>query len=220
MPQITDYATLGEVRELMPDIGTDAAFDALIPKIITRVSRIMDRKTKRSFGNSGAGTVRLFDGPEIDWTKRYDSLLGTESTALFPGDVAAITQIRVKAGGTNDPNWYVVPAGDYFLQPADRDEEAPAEWIELSDAPSGSISRWPTGFRVIEITGTFGWAAIPATIKSICLETTIRFYKSRGSGFSDAAVGVEGLGSDAIFTRAFSQSAWVTLGTYKRRLIA
>src|SRR5438270_848910 len=100
---MADYLTLAEVKaQSLLDLGTD--YDAIIPIYITRASRMIDRATKRSYGfGLSAGVVNTFDG--------------TDTKYLDVPDLSAVTQLRVKVGGTLGV-WTVCPSTDFFLEPA------------------------------------------------------------------------------------------------------
>lgn len=163
----TDYLTLAEVKDQLIDKGTED--DPWIGRLITRASRKIDGLTGRFFYISSAVT-RLFDG--------------SGQRSIVVPDLVSVSLLRVKIGGTAGA-FTTIPSTQFFLQPADRRPDRPATALELSDM-STAAWHFDPGFRTVEVTGDWGWAAIPDDIKEVCMEMVVRSFRNRASGDSDA----------------------------------
>lgn len=90
---------------------------------------------------------------------------GTGSSLLHVhGGIVSVTQIRVRQSRTS--SWVTLAATDYDLETWAADDgnqtvaaTFPYDHIRMSGA--GAYMRWPKGHRLIEITGVFGWPAVP-----------------------------------------------------------
>jgi hypothetical protein len=85
----------------------------------------------------------------------------------------------------------------------------------LSDV--GSSTFYP-GFANVRLTGTFGWAAIPADISAIALTLAVSAARERGAGGGDSVT--IGIGGERTFERALSYKDRMTLEKYRLLLVA
>lgn len=176
-----DYATLAQIKARLGDVGSDS--DPLLTELAGDASRLIDRFTGRRFDVDAVDVVRLMDGRGSD--------------VLFTPDLASLTAVRVRSG--KQQAWRTVPVADVLLQPADRRSEWPALWIEIADEPSGTEAVFPKGDRTVELTGKFGWAAVPSDVKTACIDIAINLFRARGSGVDPSGIDLVG---QAPFARA------------------
>ena len=155
------YATTAQVKAYLPDLGTD--HDTVLGDIAERASRIIDRFTGRRFDT--VVEARLFEG--------------TGTNRIFVSDLVSVSLIRVKQDGTIGITWTTVPASNYFLGPPRR-SEWPAQLVDVGI--TSTVSGFPLGYRTVEITGTWGWAAVPKDIEEATIELAVQMWRSRGSG--------------------------------------
>lgn len=174
-----DYTTLPKVKDRLVDLQGDTTYDVILGDYITSCSREVDRITG-SFFDLQIGIVRQFDGD------------GSRTILLPSPGFNAVTQLRVKVGGTAG-TFTVVASSDYFLEPGTRRAGYPAQWLELSDAPSGSVIIFDAGKRTVEVTGDQGWAMTPPEISQVVLNEVVQAWRERG-GNRDASGDVSGFG--------------------------
>ena len=189
---MAEYITLPEVKEALPDLGTDA--DSLLGKLIVQASARVDAFTQRSFGLTTA-------------TKTFNA---TDYPRLFVPDLVSVTTLTAKPGTTSAA--VTVPSTDFFLGPAGRRPGWPAQWIDLSDIPLGSIYSYSYGYNTVSITGVWGWPSVPDDIRNVTLEMVVRMWKARASGFSDEGLGDIGGGQTSRYMTWEQRS---TLENYK-----
>lgn len=169
---MSSYATLAELKEHLPDLGDGQ--DALLQKFLDRAEADIERECQRVFTSSAA--TRLFDG--------------SGSNRLMVPDLVSVTTLRVKS--STGAAFVNVAAADYFLEPAIREPGWPAQWIEISDVPSGGVRAFGRGKRTAEVTGSWGFAAVPLVIKEVAIELGIRLFRLKGRGGSDEGGGEVG----------------------------
>ncbi len=158
---MASYASTAQVKAYLPDLGTD--HDAVLGDIAERASRIIDRFTGRRFDT--VVEARLFEG--------------TGTNRIFVSDLVSVSLVRVKQDGTVGTTWTTVPSTNYFLGPPRRGEW-PAQLVDVGI--TSTVSGFPLGYRTVEITGTWGWAAVPKDIEEATIELAVQMWRSRGSG--------------------------------------
>lgn len=173
-----DYTDIAELKTYIDQLAGTVAYDGILGTLITRVSRQIDAYCGRRFYVPASDETYLLDG---SGTRR-----------LFFELAAAPTTVRVR-NSMQDP-WRVVPVADVLLQPADRRAGWPSEWIEITETPSGAEARFPRGLRTVEIVGRRGFTVTPDEVKQAAVEMTVRAWRARDQGFSDA-IGVDELGT-------------------------
>lgn len=193
-----DYTTKEELKEYLEQLAGTTAHDTLLDKLCTRVSRTIDSYTGRRFYVPAANETYLLDGR------------GTRT--LFFDLAAAPTSVRVRSGMQDA--WRTVPVADVLLQPDGRRDGWPAEWVEITEDPSGSESVFPKGSRTVEIVGKRGFATTPAEIGQFAVELAVRAWRARSQGFGDV-IGVDELGTVAI-ARAMPALVRMGLDHYRR----
>lgn len=168
-----DYITLANFKaRYLPDKGTED--DAALSAWITIASRVVDEITQRASWDQRSAVTRVLDGSGI--------------RDLFLSDtVVSLTQVRVR--DDQQGAWRVVTLADVLLEPADRRPNEPARWLRITDSPAGSEVKWPKGSRTVELTGSFGYAAVPSFIEEATAEIVVALYRARGSGIEDQGVG-------------------------------
>lgn len=197
-----DYTTKDEIKEYIEQLAGTTTYDTLLDKICTRVSRAIDSYTGRRFYVPAADETYLRDG--------------TGSRVLFFDLAAAPTSVRVR-NGMQDA-WRTVPVADVLLQPDDRRDGWPAEWIEITEDPSGSEPVFPKGSRTVEIVGKRGFTTTPVEISQYAVELAVRAWRARSQGFGDV-IGVDELGTVQI-ARAMPALVRMGLDHYRRPRIA
>lgn len=155
-----DLTTVAKFRSFMQhDTGVAADNDDEVQNLITRASRAMmdfaGREWKSEAVGSTARTFLLHDGP--------DRVL-----PLTPYDVRSVTQLRFDTDTsspttvTDATNWRLLPIPSRY---------GVYNWLYL---PNHSGTR---AGRVVEVTGTWGWASVPYDVEQACLETVEHWLK-------------------------------------------
>lgn len=156
---VTDaYATAATYRDIF-----DKSVNAEDPEILTdltALSRYLDREMGRFFTKDAAPVARTFM-PEGNWR------------TLWVDDLVSVTTIKLddNADGTAET---ALAAGDYVLTPRNAalgSEARPYTAVEMTN--TGTRLYFP-GHRVVEITGVWGWPAVPDAIaRATCHLTAI-----------------------------------------------
>lgn len=157
------YASLAELKTLLGFAGT--AHDADLERAIESASRQLDDWTGRRFYADGSATANYYTAEYAD--------------TLLVDDISTTTALVVKTtttAGTWGQTWTINDwTGSYgfTVEP----EDAPYQRLH---ALSGS---WPDGYRAVEVTATWGYAAVPTQIKQACLLLAVRLYKRKDAPF-------------------------------------
>lgn len=152
--------------QLITRLGLDPATDEdLLEEYIESAEAAIDGETGRRFDS-------------VTETRQFD--ITEPGEYLSVGDLVSVTAVGV-ADATGSA-FTTLTAGDYFLGPSVRQAGHPYRWINLSNIGSYSYA---SGYRTVEITGMWGWAAVPADIKQLVASVVARTYQqSRGGGVS------------------------------------
>jgi hypothetical protein len=173
------YATIPELKAWV-ELG-DTVDDVVMQGVLDSVSRWVDQYCDRHFwrdGGTGTEVARTFAACR-SWRVNIDDLV--------PGTITTL-KTDASGDGTFETTW---SASDYQLLPANRPNGEPFNAVE---AVAGRLfpGRSTSGSRGnrIEITGIWGWTAVPAPVKQACLEMAARELKRRFSpegvsGFGD-----------------------------------
>lgn len=170
-----DYLTASEFKAASA-IG-DTVDDAEISLAISAASRAIDAFTGRQFGNVSSAVPRYY-------ASYYDANRRTYITVI--DDLQTTTSLVVKTnnevGGTYD-NTLVLDT-DFVLRPINAAADG-RPWTMI-EGVSGSAYTLPGRAGGIEITGKWGWTAVPAQVKQACLLQALRLFKDRTAPFGVA----------------------------------
>lgn len=202
---MADYCTRTNVTDFLKDSAqvTSGDYNTIIDTLITRVSKFIDSETQRPHGfGVTASLAKTFDGDG--------------GTRLHVPDLVTLTQVRVKLDGTSGTTWTTGTIGEFFLRPKSWTAQGwPALWVDISDQASGSVTYFPKGYDTVELTGTWGWAAVPKDIEQVCVNLTVRLFRARGTGMSDQ-VGVSLDPTDQItISKLVTPTDWRVLNHYR-----
>lgn len=164
------YATQAELKAWLGI--TDTADDTKIDDALTAASRWIDGYCNRRFWKDTTDTVRTYQAECRD--------------RLDVDDLVSITALKTDTGGdgTFETTW---AASDYQLTVAGWNTAAYPETVPYDlvfavgsyDFPISWSSR--TRGNRVEITGIFGWPAVPADVKQACLIQSSRLFQRRQS---------------------------------------
>lgn len=168
---------------------TGTGSDTELSVWLDAASRFIDDYCGRTFGVSEVGV----------WIYRADY-----AGRLRIEDASAITLVESSRDRTT---WRDITA-DVILWPYNG---PPYTGIDLSLSP-WAIPTW------LRITGTFGYATVPETVKAACLRMAGALYRQAEAGFSEAIATGE-LGTVTI-TRATDRTTLMMLTPYRRLVLA
>jgi len=162
------YCTLAGFKEW---VGlTDNVDDATIDRAIVAASRGIDNFCRTQFWQTASGVTRVFDTADY-WRVRV-------------GDVVAVTQVATDsdADGVFETVW---TAADWQLLPLDTNAHAePEPYTEIRaigtltfPRPAGATSRQ----GLVQVTGTWGWPAIPEPVVQATMLLANRLRKRKSS---------------------------------------
>jgi len=139
---------------------------------------------------------------------------GDGSTLWLPRGIRSLTYLGTAAsdqpdGGTG--TYTEITAGVY-IDPPDH-ERAPGWPGTRISLGSTATSQFYPGHRTVKLTGAFGWAAVPAPVRSIAELCVVSAFRGRSSGgASTFTVGVEG---ERTYARLLSAGDLKTLAWYR-----
>jgi hypothetical protein len=175
-PITNAYVELEEMKRTLSLEGSTFA-DLDLETVIVAASRAIDLHCDRRFwADTGTTNVRY-----------YDALA---SGLVLIDDLVTLTTLKVDQSedGTFEETW--VANTDYVLKPLNAAADGwPYTRIETN--PYGSL-RFPYGSRMVEVTGKFGWLAVPPAVKTATIMLSGRYTKR----MREAPFGVAGIGPD------------------------
>ena len=174
----TPYATPAEFKDWV--VLNDNVDDGVIIPVLSAVTQWTDEYTDRHFWRDGA------TGTEVARTFESSYQCRTDIDDLVPGSVT-VFKTDEAGDGAFETTW---TATDYQLLPFNRSNGWPYTHVEaigglrfpVRASRQGRIDR-------IQITGIWGWATVPATVKQACLIQASRVLKRRHSPEGVARIG-------------------------------
>lgn len=153
------YASLAEVKSALRI--TDSIDDSLLEMAIESASRLLDAYTARSFYNAGTAT-RYFVADNDYLTNIDDAITITEVATDFSAD------------GTYDTIWQ---GNDYQLEPLNGRVDG-LVWPYNAIRAIGDYT-FPIygGEGLVKVTGTWGFSAVPTSIKQATIIQASRIFK-------------------------------------------
>jgi hypothetical protein len=177
---------------------TDTTDDDILQVLCEQVNQWLEGRLGRRVGPEN-GVTYTFDGN------------GLTRLRVIRG-IRAVTALTVAS--TTGATPVAATAADIFLLPptGDRAPGQPADWIVLSDHPTGSVWYFPVGYGNVRVTGDFGFASIPDDLADIATTCVVSKYRARASAGGDTfTIGVEG---ERTFERLLSYEDKLTLRRY------
>jgi len=190
-----DYATTTDLAAYVR-IGDDVD-DAQLALAVTAASRSVDRAAGRQFGLLAAAAEWFFT---LEWDRRLGTWLAPVD------DVATTTGMVVSVDGT--------ATTDYKLMP----RQAVTKGRVWTTLVLGTDVAGTATEDALSVTASWGWPAVPATIKQATLIQASRFLARR-----DSPYGVTGSPADGSETRLLARvdpDVRVLLDAYVRRVWA
>lgn len=164
----TDLTTLDAVRRFLQKPTGDVNQDQVIGEMITHASGLIIRDTERELRPKT-------DAP----TARVLKYAGGGLLDLAPYDARTVTQVRHSFDNTN---WSLLSSEDWRLSPYPASDGV-YTGLELNPLTWGTTSsRWRD--RLIEVTGTWGWDAVPTEAEMACKVTVAIWLRANVQAFS------------------------------------
>lgn len=180
---------LCSVDDVVAELGRTPSDDekALIAAKIRQVSRAIERATGRWLA------PRPTD-PNSTTTLTFHTEPGFE--LHIPKGIRAITTLGVAdqdqpaSGGT----YTTANAADYFIDPpaSEREPDEPGKWIRFRWNPAGTASYFWLATFGAQVTGSFGFAAVPADIQGVAIRASLRRFLGKGAAGTTVAIGPTG----------------------------
>jgi hypothetical protein len=175
------YASLNQVKAALRI--TDTVDDTLLEMAIESGSRAIDGYTNRSFSALGTAT-RVFTPNDY--------------LVVEIEDLITLLDLKTKSDddSTFDTTW---SADDYQLEPLNgRVDGLPTSYTHIRAVGDYLFSQWD-GEATVQVTGTWGWSAVPIAVTQACVIQSSRIYKRL-----DSPLGVAGI-SDIGIMRVSNQ---------------
>ena len=138
---MNSYARLNDLRTELQGTGSKTSNDPILATLAERASRIADDLCRRHFYARTA--TRYVEG-------NSDSLL------WLPFDLVSVTTLKVDQDGDSTYETTLAVNTDYWLVSQRGDDAAPYIGIRLNPR-SATLSRFPLGYRAVQIVGVFGY---------------------------------------------------------------
>lgn len=169
------YCTVDDVKG-QADIP-DSLDDTRVQLAIDAATELIDGHTHRHFnvvdtGTSSHKTTRLYAaaGP----------------TLVQLDDVVQVDLVETRSAP--GASYVTVDADDYALEP----ENAAADsWPFETLHRLAGRGLWPSGRSGVRVSGFFGWAATPNSVKQACVFQAVRWLKRKDAPFGIASLGLD-----------------------------
>lgn len=168
-----DYLTVAELASTLTLTETFA--DADLAVAITAASRDVDRRCDRKF-----------------WTdngSRYYT--PTNARKLWIDDLTALSSVTLDYAGDGSFSSSWTQGAQFTLEPLNATADGhPWTTIAIRQLSAAYFPAWD---RSVKVTGTFGWAAVPSSVKQATSILAGRFMKrGREAPFGVAGFGIDG----------------------------
>jgi hypothetical protein len=161
-----DLTTLANARSYLQKPTADTAQDPIISSLITRASVAIMRYAEREFAPATSSATRTFE------------YRGGAFLSLAPYDLRTLSQIRID---TDESNPSTLTSSEYRLYPVEASDGTYTS-VRLEPYLAYSRARWQQ--RLVEVTGAWGFASVPADVEQWCLVTVGTWLKRDVSAFS------------------------------------
>jgi hypothetical protein len=188
---LDSYCTAAEYRSRVNML--DTASDVEILAQLTSTSRFLERELRVApgyFNATAVGQIRYFEPVLI--ANRLFRLVDEDG---FQHCLTAIANdgVAVDTDGDGVYNYTVDPTGESWVvaRPYNApDLGRPWESLEILSLSAATFSYWPNYPRGVRITGTWGWTAVPGTIKELVVKMTRDIRDSEEAGAAGSLAGV------------------------------
>jgi len=162
VPVVNGYATLNELKTALRI--QDSVDDGLLELALESASRLVDEYTMRSFYNAGTAT-RVFV-PSDDYCVAIDDAISISSVA-----------VSTLLNKTFDQVWTV---NDYQTEPLNGVVDGLTGW-PITRVRAVGVYEFPYDSdyeeATVQITGVWGWSAVPTAVKQATIIQAMRLFK-------------------------------------------
>lgn len=197
-----DYCTAAELKADLRIAALDTGDDTQLGAAITAASRAIDQVTNRQFGRVTTTEARIYTG-------RYDR--HRHRWMIETDDILTATGLTILVDDDDD-QVYDRAITNYRLLPVNEDEKG-RPWTSIVVNPSSAV-QLTTANDAVQVTASFGWAAVPATIKAATIRQAARFYYRREAPFGVA--GSPSMGSEIRLLSQVDVDVAVMVRPYRR----
>lgn len=184
MPALSATAAYADADDYKARFGQlDTANDDAINDDLTAVSRYLDKKLSRFFGQEGTTGSPVFrdyvpeypltPGRPLNWAESENPFRwGGYSRSIDIQDLVSLTSIYVDLNNDGVPE-RLLTTGEYELLPRNAPKGSEPEPYRAIHVPAWNRSF--IGFqhnRLARVTGVWGWPAVPSAIKTATIEYT------------------------------------------------
>src|SRR3990167_1839471 len=200
------YCSLYDVKQDLDKPPSDTTADEMLLDYIADITDYIRGYTGREFLD--ATLTYTFDG--------HSAVHGGRCLPV-PRGVRSLSLLETAA--STGASFSTVSATDYFLRPyvQERTPGWPATEVWLSDVAS-SLSRFPSGYANVRLTGTFGFAAVPPRVEGVARRTVVRAYASRQAGQGDL-VGSGGESGNPVISNFLSRRDREVLDAFRHAIV-
>jgi hypothetical protein len=164
-----DLTTLANVRAFLQKNVSDTAQDPLISSFITRASDAIMHDCDRRFLPAETAAAHTFEYTGGGWLD------------LSPFDLRSVSQIRLD---TDETSPTTLATTDFRVYP----QNAPfGVYTALRLAPYLVTSRARWQYRLVEVTGNWGWTSVPSDVEQACI-LTVRTWLRRDVSAVEAVI--------------------------------
>lgn len=174
------YATLAELKSYMSIAAT--TYDVELTQALASASREIERNTRRQFNDAESASARVY----------YASSNGD---VVITDDFHTTTGLLVETDDTDDATFVTDwTAADYQLEPLNGVRGGVPGWPYWKIRAIESLS-FPTctDRAPVRVTARWGWAAVPAPIKTAALILASKNFQLKDTPFGVAGFGEFGM---------------------------
>lgn len=167
---MADYATVAEIKEALADAmsASETTYDALLGKLTTRASRLIDKI-------SGRGDNAFYATSSS--ARRF---AGNNQSTIHIDECVSVSSVETTID--NGTNWTSWAAGTWDLLPY-----SVSPFWALGASPLTGIGYFPKGDGTVRVTGVWGYSSsVPEVIKQAAIIQSVRWFKRGQSAFGDA----------------------------------
>jgi hypothetical protein len=198
------YATVEELKSRLSIPLTKIDFDDDLQDALTAASEEIEKHCNRQFNKATSASAR-------DYAVKYPYTADVDD---FYSTTGLIIQTDATGDGTFETTWI---AGDYELHPLNGIVDGQPGW-PYSEVQAVNTQRFPGGWRYrrarLRVTALWGWANVPAPVKTACLIMAARNFQLK-----DAPLGVAGMSDFGVVRVQDDKIAQSKLSKYVRNKI-
>ncbi len=198
------YATLAELKTRVA-VGNEAAlsttYDARLNNCLDTASRAIEKACGRQFNVAASATARVYE-PRSAYLVDVD-------------DISTTSGLVVKTDTAGDGTYATtVAAANYDLRPLNGVSDGETGWPYYQIVAINYT--WPCYWQraPIQVTATWGWAAVPSGVHEGCLILAEELFK-----LADAPFGTGGYGQFGIIRARENPFCWQRIAPYARNRV-